>query len=163
MKNSHVNGAAARTVETHKGSLVINNIGIQRGDLEEDDNGVRSPSNSKPGLTATDEEPAGVPPVTNMPGCAVPLVLPSYPMGRGIFLPFGCLLPKCHGYECDRNALIAYHNYSDTSRNDVLCLDHGLEANSDTRYLVLKPLPDYQYGFISLEHEDAIRAFLASP
>jgi hypothetical protein len=119
--------------------------------------------------TAADEEPAGVPPVTNMPGSAVSPVLTSYLVGRVISLPFGRSLPKCNGfffffflspllcasgnivpcstsricivlcvcndmdegfnnlvcngYRCNCNALIAYHGYSDTARDGVLCLD----------------------------------------
>ena len=85
----------ASLVKTGKETLKINNIGTQRGDPEEDNNGVSigtSAINSKPPATAANEKLAGVPPVTSRPGSPASPVLRSYPVGRGIFLPFGRLL-----------------------------------------------------------------------
>jgi len=144
MKNSRRAVATMRIVKKGKEVLRIKNIGTPRGDPEEDDNGVA----------------IGVPPVTSRPRSPASPVLPSYPVGRGISLPFGQLLPKCEGPGCSCNALIAWSIRSNPKDNGVLCLDHGLERNSATRDLVLWRNPPYQYGFISPEHEAAIRAFL---
>ena len=165
MKNRRGGVAATRIAKTGTGTeaLRINNIGIQRGDPEEVDNdcvaiGTSTP-NSKPPATLANEKLAGVPPVTSGPGSAASLVLPSYPVGRGISLPFGLLLPKCDW--CSYNSLIAWSCRSNPSENGDMCLDHGLQDNSATRDLVMKNISIYQYSFISPEHEAAIRAFLA--
>ena len=162
VKNSRGEVAEAHIVKKGKEALMMDNIGKQRGDPEEDNNGVAigtSTPNSKPPATPTNEKLAGVPPVTGGPGSAASLVLPFYPVGREISLPFGRLLPKC--YRCSCNALIAWSHSSDSTRNGFMCLDHGLQGNSATRDLVLKQNPPYQYSFISPEHAAAIRAFLA--
>jgi len=164
MKNSQGAVAATRIAKTGTGTeasrLRIDNTRIRRGDPEEVDyDGVAigtSTPNSKPPATLANEKLAGVPPVT---GPAASLVLPSYPVGRGISLPFGLLLPKCDWCSC--NSLIAWSCRSDPSENGVMCLDHGLQDNSATRDLVMKNISFYQYSFISQEHEAAIRAFLA--
>jgi len=147
MKNREV--ASSRSVETGKDSeaLRINNIGIQRGDPEEVDNGAAictSTPNSKPAAIPTDEKLAGVPPGTSRPGSPAPPVLPSYPVGRGISLPFGQLLPTCDWCSC--NALIAWSRTT-AEGSGVLCLDHGLEKNSATRDLVLKVGPFFFFFF----------------
>ena len=168
MKNSRGAVAATRVVKTGKegSKLRINNIGIQQGDPEEDDNGVAigtSTPDSRPPATAANEKLSAVPPVTSMLGSAaspVP-VLPSYPVGRGISLPFGRLLPKCSWSSCSCNALIIWRSLIDTKQNGVVCLDHGLQENSVTRNLDLKGLNHFKYTFTSPEHEIAIRAFLA--
>ena len=97
-------------------------------------------------------------------GYAALTALPSYPVGRGISLPFGQLLPKCDACSC--NALIAWRGrekkLGKKKGRGVLCLDHGLEENSTTRDLVILTLDRYRrYSFISPEHEAAIRAVLA--
>ena len=167
MKNSRGAGAATRIVKTGKEASKINNIGTQRGDPEEDNNGVpigTSTINSKPPATAANKKLAGVPPVTSRPGSPASPVQSSYPVGRGILLPFGRLLPKCDWSNCSCNALIAWRSGNDTNRNGVVCLDHGLieeSANRPTRDLCMKQLSIFRYEFISPEHETAIRAFLA--
>ena len=160
MKNSSREVATTHIVETGAESLMINNIGIQRGHPE-DVNSVgicTSTSNSKPPATPTNEKLTDAPPVTSKLGSAASPILPSYPVGRGISLSFGQLLPKC--YRCSCNALIAWSDSSNADHNGFMCLDHGLQANSATRDLVMKQNPPYQYGFISPEHEAAMRAFL---
>ena len=102
-------------------------------------------------------------------GPAASTVLPSYPVGRGIFLPSdqllsGQLLPPCE--KCGCRALIARVSNSNSFKNGVLCLDHGLEEDSITRCLVVRAVAQTKkksvvYRFISPEHEAAIRAFLA--
>jgi len=157
--------AAIRITETGKKASMINNIGIQLGDPEEDDNGIAigtSTPNSKPPATPTNEKLAGVPPVMSRPGSPAPPVLPSYPVGRGISLPFGELLPKCNWCSCSCNALIAWSSHSYPKKSGVLCLDHGLQESSATRDVVLKwDFFNNRYNFISPDHEAAIRAFLA--
>jgi len=146
MKKSRGKAAARRIMETGKDPLRINNRGIPRGDPEEDDNSVA----------------IGVPLVTSRSESPVSPVLPSYPVGRGISLPFGQLLPKCNWCNCSCNALIAWSSYSYPEKGGVLCLDHGLREGSATRDLVSKwDFFTNRYAFISPEHEAAIRAFLA--
>jgi len=161
VKNGEV--GETRIVKTGKEASMINNIGIQRGDPEEDNNGVAIGMfmpDSKPPATPANERLAGVPPVTSGPVSAGSLVLPSYPVGRGISLPFGQLLPKC--YLCSCNGLIAWSCRSNPNENGALCLDHGLQTNSVTRDLVIpNDSSSFRYGFTSPEHEAAIRAFLA--
>jgi len=135
---------------------MINNKGVQRGDPEEDDNGTSTP-NSEPPATPANERLAGAPPVTSGPGSAVSPVLPSYPVGRGISLPFGQLLPKCDTCSC--NALITWRRDGNPKKHGVVCLDHGLEAYLPARDLALRSWKN-EYIFISPEHEAAIRAFL---
>ena len=160
MKSSQGKVAATRIVET---GTEINNIGIQGGDLEEDDDGVAictSTRNSKPLATPANEKLAGVPPVTSGPGSAASPVPLSYPVGRGISLPFGRLLPKCDACSC--NALIAWYSLSNPKKNGVVCLDHGLHKCYDTRHLTLQLMVgNCRYSFISPEHEAAIRAFFS--
>jgi len=168
MKNSRWGAVAAtRVVKTGKEALRINNIGIQRRDPEEDDNSVSigtSTINSKPPATAANEKLAGVPPVTSRPGSPASPVLRSYPVGRGISLPFGRLLPKCDWCNCSCNALIVWRSHIDIKQSGVVCLDHGLQKESD-RYTTTQRLAlgytSFRYEFISPEHEAAIRAFLA--
>jgi len=166
-KNSRGAVAATRVVKTGKKALRINKIGTQRGDPEEDNNGVSigtSTINSKPPATASNEKLAGVPPGTSRPGS--PASPPSYPVGRGISLPgpFGGLLPKCSWSSCSCNALVVWRSALDTKQTGVVCLDHGLRDESEgwaTRDLVLKSHSSFRYEFVSPEHEAAIRAFLA--
>ena len=163
MKNSQGEVAETRIVKTGKEASTTNNTGIQQGDPEEDNNSVAIGTfmpDSKPPATPANDKLAGVPPVTSGPGSAASLVLPSYPVGRGISLSFGQLLPKCHSCSC--NGLIAWSHLSDPGINGVWCLDHGLQANSATRDLVIQDSDsNFRYGFISPEHEAAIRASLA--
>ena len=162
MTSSQGKVATTRIIET---GTKINNIGIHGGDTEEDDNAVAicmSTPNSKPLVTPTNEKLAGVPPVTSGTGSAASPVLHSYPVGKGISLPFGQLLPKCDACSC--NALIAWSSCSNPKKNGVVCLDHGLRNLRDgwnTRDLVLLPMDKCRYSFISPEHEAAIRAFFA--
>jgi len=167
MKNSRGAVAATRIVKTGKEGLRIKNIGIQRGDPKEDDDGVAigtSTTNSKHPATAANEKLAGVPPVTSMPpGSATPPVLPSFPVGRGVSLPgpFGELLPKCSWSGCSCNALIIWRSLMDTKQNGFVCLDHGLREGWVTRDLCLKDnISGFRYYFISPEHDAAIRAVL---
>jgi len=162
VKNSQGEVAEARIVKTGKEASMTNNIGIQRGDPEEDNNGVpvgTSMLNSKPPATPANDELAGVPPVTSVPGSAASPVLASYPVGRGISLPFGQLLPKCCACSC--NGLIAWSRRSNPKENGVLCLDHGLQPNSATRDLILYDQSGFRYNFISPEHEAAILELLS--
>ena len=167
MKNSREAVAATRNVKTGTKASGINNIGIQRGDPKEDYNGVStgtSTINSKPPATAANEKIAGVSPVTSRPGSPASPVLHSYPVGRGISLPFGRLLPKCDWSSCSCNALIVWRSALDPKQTGVVCLDHGLIAESEdwpTRHLRLKYHTKFPLEFISQEHEAAIRAFLA--
>ena len=168
MKNGRRKVAATRIIKTGAEALILNNVGIQQGDPKEDYNSVgicTTTPNSKPPATSANEKLAGVPPVTSSPGSVASPVLPSYPVGRGISLPFGQLLPKCNRSGCNCNALITWSHRSDTTRNGVLCLDHGLQEKSATRDLLVKNFlasGAYRCSFISPEHEAAIRAFLAS-
>ena len=148
--------ATTGIVETGTEESMINNKGVQRGDPEEDDNGTSTP-NSEPPATPANERLAGAPPVTSGPGSAVSPVLPSYPVGRGISLPFGQLLPKCDTCSC--NALITWRRDGNPKKHGVVCLDHGLEAYLPARDLALRSWKN-EYIFISPEHEAAIRAFL---
>jgi hypothetical protein len=160
-KNSRREVAASRIVKTNTEVLILNNIGIQRGDPKEDDNGVTtgtSTPNSDPSATLTNEKLVGVPPVTSRLGPAASPVLPSYPVGRGISLPLGQSLRKCE--ECSCTALIAW---SPQARKvfHFVCLDHGLEEGSATQDLVLPTRNIYRhYSFISPEHKAAIQTFL---
>jgi len=163
VENSRGEVSETRIVETGKEASMINNIGIQRDDPEEDNNGVAigtSMPNSKPPATPANEKLAGVPPVTSGPGSAASLVLPSYPVGRGISLPFGQSLPKCGRSSCSCNALISWRSCNYPQKTGVLCLDHGLQRNSATQDLVLRT-QNYRYRFISPDHEAAIRAFVS--
>jgi len=161
MKNSRGAVAATRIVKIGTEALKINDIGIQRGGPNGVAIGMSTP-NSKPPATAANEKLASVPPVTSRPGLPAPPVLPSYPVGRGISLPFGQLLPKCSWSSCSCNALIVWRSRIDTKQSGVVCLDHGLLTNSVTRDLSLRDSNRFfPYKFISPEHEAAIRAFLA--
>ena len=163
MKNSRGEVAETR-IKTSKEASMVNNIGIQRGDPEEDNNGVSigtSMPDSEPPATPANERLAGVPPVTSGPGSAVSPVLPSsYSVGRGVSLPFDQFLPKCQS--CNLSALIIWTCRSNPNGYGALCLDHGLQPNSATRDLAVWPSGSIvQHGFISPSHEAAIRAFLA--
>jgi hypothetical protein len=152
--------AATGIVDTDKEASIINNIGTQRGDCEEDDNhGVESCTStlrSQPPTTPTNEELAGVTPVTSELGPAASPVLPCYSVGEGISLPFGQSLPQCS--DCSNNALIAWSSRSDPKQTGVVCLYHG---TSNIRNLALMWDVQRRYRFISREHEAALRAFLA--
>ena len=149
MENSQGHVAATHAIETGATMpLMADHIGMQQGDLEEDDTGVTIIA------SAPIPEPP-VSPVTNGSQPAASLVLPSYPVGRGVSLPFGQLLPPCA--RCNCHALITLTRHSNTGTNRVLCLDHGLRYTSYIEDLV----PLKRYSFISPEHESAIRAFLA--
>ena len=163
MMNSRGAVAATHIVRRGKEALRIKNIGIQRGTPEADDNGVAigtSTPDSRPPATAANEKLAGLPPVTSRPGSSATPALPSYPVGRGISLPFG-RLPKCNWSSCSCNALIVWRSRFDIKQNGVVCLDHGLTEGSVTQDLYLKNLLRFYYEFISPEHEAAIRTFLA--
>ena len=160
-RRGHRGEVAARGIaDTDKEASIIHNIGTQRGDYKEDDNhGVESCTStlrSQPPTTPTNEELAGVTPVTSELGPAASQVLPCYSVGRGISLPFGQVLPKCS--ECSHKALIAWSSRSDPKQTGVVCLYHGL---SNIRDLVLTWDVNRRYRFISREHEAALRAFLA--
>jgi len=165
MKNSRGAVAATRIVKKGKDASRIKTMGTQH-DPKEDDNGVAigmSTPNSRPPATAANETLAGVPLVTSRPGSPAPPVLRSYPVGRGISLPFGRLLPKCGWLGCSCNALIVWRSPFDIKQNGVVCLDHGLQEESvhwPTRYLRLKDTR-FRYEFISPEHDAAIQAFFA--
>ena len=154
---------ATGIVETGKEALMIHNMVTPKGYREEDDNGVAnftSTLSSQPPAAPTNEELAGVPPETNGPGSAASPVLPCYPVGKGISMPFGQVLPQCP--HCSCNALIAWSNRSNPKeRNGVACLDHGLLPYSDIRDLKLPWSIEHRYRFISPEHEAALREFLA--
>ena len=158
MKNNQREVAGTRTVETGANTWrMANNIGIQQGDPENKDGDGEAittftfTSTQHP-VAPADEDLEVVPPVTVVSGPAASPALPSYPVGRGISLPFGQLLPRCATRKCDCNALIAMTNTSNPERNCVLCLDHGLVDRLKTRK---------QCSFISPEHKAAIQAFLA--
>jgi len=144
-----------RTVETRAEMLMSDSIG---SDPEKGDIGVAiGTSTLETSSCPANEELAGVHPVTSGPGSTASPVLPSYPVGREITLPFGQLLPRCG--MCDCSALIQVvflrkHKF-------FLCLDHGLRETSDTRDLALGSGKGARYAFISPEHEAAIRAFFA--
>jgi hypothetical protein len=155
--------AATGIVNTGKEALMINNIGTQRGDPEEDDNGVgicRSTPNSKSPASPVNKKLTGLSPVTSgpAPGSAASPVLPCYSVGRGVSLPFGQLLPQCSECNWGHRALIVWSSRSDPKKTGVVCLDHGL---SNLRDLVLTWDVKRRYHFISPEHEAALRAFLA--
>jgi hypothetical protein len=160
------NVAATGIVNTGKEALMINNIGTQMGDLEEDDNGVgicRSTPNSKSPASPVNEKLTGLSPVMSGPApgsAASPVVLPCYSVGRGVSLPFGQLLPQCSDchWSPAHKALIAWNSRSDPKQTGVVCLDHGL---SNLRDLVLTWDGNRRYRFISPEHEAALRALLA--
>ena len=154
--------AATGIVNTGKEALTINNIGIQRGDREEGDNGVAnctSTLSSQPPVAPINEELADVPPVTSGPGSAASPVLVHYSVGRGVSLPFSQLLPRCSLCSC--SALIVRSNRSDPMESALLCLEHGLQLYSNIRALELSWTMENRYRFISPEHEAALRAFLA--
>ena len=154
---------ATHTVETGPETLMANNIGIQQGGPEknEDDGisiGTFTPSQIS-GCPAN-EKLAGLAGVTSET-TASPM-LPSYPVGWGISLPFGQLLPKCE--LCGCRALIARtHNSGSSEKSGVRCLTHGLTETSVAPCLVLKEkTKKARFTFISQAHEDAIRAFFGS-
>ena len=154
--------AATLTVETGATTWpMADDTGMQQGDLEEDDNGVAITTPApkpKPPVAPVNEKIEGAAPVTVESRPAAPLVLPSYPVGRGVSLPFGQSLPRCA--RCNCSALIAMTHRYDPGKNRVLCLDHGLLWTSDTKDLVLLKAWN-RYSFISPEHGAAIRAFVA--
>ena len=154
--------AATGIVNTGKEALMINNIGTQRGDPEEDDNGVgicTFTPNSKSPASPVNEKLTCLSPVTSGPALesAASPVLPCYSVGYGVSLPFGQLLPQCSEYNCSHKALIAWSG-SDPKETGVVCLSHGI---SNIRDLTLNWNTSYRYRFISQEHEAALRAFLA--
>ena len=166
MKSSQQEVAGTRTFETGaKTWRMANNIRMQRGDPEkEDDDGVAittftSTLNDKHLVAPTNDEV--VPRLAVGSGPPASPALPSYPVGRGISLPFGQLLPRCA--MCNCGALISMTHRSNPEIKCVLCLDHGLLGSSVTRDLILLNVTwnRYRYSFISPEHEAAIRAFLA--
>ena len=142
--------------------LMSDKPGIKQGDPERADIGVAigtSTPNRKPPAVPADEELAGVHPVSSVSGSTASVVLPSYPVGRKIALPFGQLLPLCEVSGCDCRAVIVKTRGSNFEYQCVVCLDHGLEEYSKTRDLVLRS--GLKYHFISPEHEAAIRASFA--
>ena len=165
MRDSQRGVAGTRTIETGvKTWRTANNIGIQQGDPEKADVAsvaiTTSALNAKHPVAPANEKLEVVPPATVGSEPAASPSLPSYPVGRGISLSFGQLLPRCAKSQCKCNALIAMTHRSNPERNCVLCLDHGLLGNSVTRDLVLLKAWN-RYSFISPEHEAAIRAVLA--
>jgi len=164
MENSQGEAAAINRIETGGATwLMAHHMGSQQGDLEGDDNGVAitaSAPKPKPPVSPVNEKIEGAAPVTVglRPAASESHVVPSYPVGRGISLPFSQLLPRCA--RCNCHALIAMTHRSDPGKDRVLCLDHGLLWTSDTEDLVLLKAWN-QYSFISPVHETAIRAFLA--
>ena len=153
---------ATGIVETGKEALMSNSTVTPKGYREEDDSGVAnctSTLRSQPPAAPTNEELAGVPPGTNGLESAGSPVLPCYPVGKGISLPFGQVLPQCPYCSC--NALITWSSRSNPKENGVACLDHGLLSYSDIRDLKLPWSIEHRYRFISPEHEAALREFLA--
>ena len=156
--------AAKGIIETGKGALITNNIRIQRGDAEEDDNSVAictSTPNSKSLAVPANEELVGLPPETSGPGSVASPVFPYYSVGEGVSLPFSQLLPQCSFCSC--NALIAWSGRSDPKENGFACLSHGLQVDGrrGIRDLMLDWDVKRRYSFISPEHEAALRAFFA--
>jgi len=165
MKNSQQEVAETRTVETGaKTWQMVDNIGIPRGDPEKADDdcvAIIMPTSIldvEHTVAPANEKVEVVPPETIGSGPAASPAHPSYPVGRGISLPFGQSLPQCA--RCKFNALIAMTHRSNPEKNCVLCLDHGL-FGSVTRDLTLFRGWSEYFSFISPEHEAAIRAFLA--
>ena len=139
-------GAGAKTWQ------MANNTGIQQGHGDPE-KALTCTLNAKHPVAPANEKVEVVPPETVGPEPAASPALPSYPVGRGISLQFGQLLPQCANCNC--NALIAMTHFS-SPEISVLCLDHGLIPNSVTRDLNFWP----RSRFISPEHEAAIRAVL---
>ena len=171
MKNKQREVAGTRAVETTaKKPRTAKNKAIQRGDPEmEDGDGAATTTptpalNGKPPVTPANWKLEAV--STEIVGSesAASPAFPSYPVGRGISLPFSQLLPRCA--RCNCSALIATKHRYTPETNHFLCLDHGLLGNSATRDLILLTVPQWSmnlqsYNFISSEHEAAIRAFFA--
>jgi len=146
IRNKQGEMIATHTVETGPETSMVNNIRTQQGGPEK---------NEDEGISI---DLAGV---TSETGSTASPMLPSYPVGRGVSLPFGQLLPKCE--TCCCSALIARTRRSGSSKKSgVLCLVHGLSETSLTECLVLKESKKSQYTFISPTHEAAIRAFFGS-
>jgi len=161
VKNNRGEAATTRTVETGTEMLMTDNMGIQQGDPEKGDIGVAigtSTPNLKPPAAPANEELVGICSVTSGPGSTASPVLPSYPVGRNISLPFGQLLPWCARCNCGaliQITIVRKHQF-------FLCLDHGFSETSDTRNLVLRSGgTKSRYAFISPDHETAIPAVLA--
>ena len=171
MKNNQREVAETRTVKTRaKKARTAKNKAIQQGDPEmEDGDGAATITptpalNGKPPVIPANEKLEAVSPEIVGSESAASPALPSYPVGRGISLPFGQSLPRCA--RCSCCALIAVKHPFTPETNHVLCLDHGLLRNSATRDLILLKGPQWgmspqSYNFISPEHEAAIRVFLA--
>ena len=159
--------AATRMVETGKEALMINNAEIHSDKREEDDNGVgicTSTPYSKSPASSANEEPTGMPPVTDGSGSAASPMLPCYSVGWDVSLPFRRLLPRCCHRKCSYNALIAWSSRSDPEETGVVCLEHGITTRNRSpsiRDLELLWTTTRRYRFISREHEAAIRAFFA--
>jgi len=159
-------GEPAQFMENSQGEVAATNgmadhMGSQQGDVEKDDNGVEitaSAPKPNPPVSLVNEKIEGAPSASVGSRPAASLVVPSYPVGRGVSLPFAQLLPRCA--RCNCHALIAMTHHSDPGKDRVLCLDHGLLWTSDTEDLVLLKAWN-RYSFISPGHETAIRAFLA--
>ena len=161
MKDSQAEVSVTRITGTGEDALMVNNVEIQQGYPKEDDicvaNCMSTPNSKSPANPPMRNLQVSTPdhPATSGPGSAV---LPSYPVGRGISLSFGQLLPKCDF--CSFNALIAWSDGFDPKQNGFMCLNHGLQENSATRDLVLKQNPPFRYCYISPTHEAAMQAFL---
>jgi len=160
-------GEPARFMKSNQGVVATRTVGTGVGALmtdSMDDNDIavtRSTSNPKPPAASTNEKLATITPVANISGPGTLSVLPPYPVGRGIFLPFNQTLPKCEMCRCT-SALITRTRRSDPCNTVFLCLGHGLDVTSATHDLVLCQLTKkYLYSFISPQHEAAIRAVLA--
>jgi hypothetical protein len=170
-KNNQREVAGTRTVETRaKKPRTAKKKAIQQGDPEmQDGDGAATTTstptpNGKPPVTPANEKLEAVYPEIVGSGSAKSPTFPSYPVGRGISLPFGQLLPRCA--KCNCSALITTTHRYTPEANHFLCLDHGLLGNSVTQDLILLTVPQWSmnlqsYNFISPEHEAAIRAFLA--
>lgn len=152
IKKSQQEVAGTLTIETGaKPWRMTDNIGIQQNDPEkEDDDGIAIITstftlNAEHLVAPANEELEVDPPVTVVSGPAALPELTSYPVGRGISLPLGQLLPRCA--KCDLNALICMAP-SKSEKGSFLCLDHGLVVDGLT--------PRKRCSFISPEHKAAI-------
>ena len=168
LNNNQREVAETRTVKTRaKKPRTAKNKAIQQGDpeMEDGDGAATTPAlNGKPPVIPANERLEAVSPDIVGSESAASSAIPSYPVGRGISLPFGQSLPRCE--RCSCCALIATKHRYTPEANHVLCLDHGLLRNSATRDLILLTVPQWSmnlqsYNFISPEHEAAIRGFLA--
>ena len=152
MKDSQAEVSVTRITGTGEDALMVNNVEIQQGYPKEDDicvaNCMSTPNSKSPANPPMRNLQVSTPdhPATSGPGSAV---LPSYPVGRGISLPFSQLLPKSDAGTCTScNALIAWRRPDNPKKSGVICLDHGLKEGSTTQALNLLTYKN-RYSFIS--------------